>query len=212
MSLSLAILRDELRNYLGQNSTQLDDTSADRLLNLSWWAISAQLRFNEREATDSFTTTAGTDEYDIPVDTSAIQRVTIQGPDDTDWTPLIKIDDWNMFEKKDDEEQDYPTHYSRRNDKFILWPNPNDEYDVRVKYLRTLDDIQSSGPDAPQEWHEVILWGAVARGFFAVGDWTRGNQAQQQQATYISQLDTQETKDREDRSMSGLKVLRRRYP
>lgn len=212
MSLSLANLRAELRTHLGKNSNQLPDADADKLLNRSWWAISAQLRFNEREAIDSFTTTAGTDEYDIPVDSSAIQAVTIQGPDETDWNRLNRIDDWNMFAKKEDSEQDYPTHYSRRNNKFVLWPNPDNEYDVRVKYLRTLDDIQSSGPDAPQEWHEVVLWGAVARGFFADADWTRGNQAQQQQATYISQLDTQETRDREDRSMSGVKVYRRRYP
>ena len=212
MSLTLALLRADLRDHLGKNSSALSDTDADRLLNRAWWPLSAQLRFNERETTDTFTTTAGTDSYDIPADSDAVQRVVIQGPTDTDWEPLTKIDDWNMFEKPDDEDQDRPSHYSRRNNQFILWPNPDDAYTVRVKYLRTLDDIQSSGPEVPQEWHEVILWGAIARGFFADGDWTRGNQAQQQQATYITQLDTQETREREDRSLSGLKVLRRPYP
>ena len=212
MSLSLAQLREELRRYTGKNSTQLPNADADLLLNFSWWALSSQLRFNERETTAIFTCVAGTDAYAIPVDNSAIQRVVIQDPSDSDWTALVKIDDWNMFEMKDDVDQDTPTHYSRRDESFILWPNPDRAYAVRVKYLRSLADIEATGPDAPREWHEVILWGAIARGFFSDGDWARGKEAQAQQVTYLNSLDTEEVKDREDRPMSGVRVYKRRYP
>jgi hypothetical protein len=212
MSLSLAQLREELRRYTGKNATQLPNADADLLLNFSWWALSSQLRFNERETEASFTCVAGTESYAIPADHSAIQRVVIQGIDETDWHALVKIDDWNMFELKDDTETERPTHYSRRDALFILWPNPDAAYDVRVKYLRSLADIEASGPDAPREWHEVILWGAIARGFFSDGDWARGKEAQAQQIMYLNSLDTEETKDREDRPMSGVRILKRRYP
>jgi hypothetical protein len=212
MSLTLALLRADLRDHLGKNSTNLPDADADRLLNRTWWALASQLRFNERDATDTFTTVAGTESYAIPTDSEAIQRVTIQDLDATNWEPLIKIDDWNMFTLKDDTEQEFPTHYARRGDEFILWPNPDEAYEVRVKYLRTLDDIQASGPETPQEWHEVILWGAIARGFFSFGDWDRGSKAQAQQAIYIQSLDTEEIRDTEDRAFSGMRVIKRSYP
>ena len=212
MSLSLAILREDLRSHLGQDSTDLPDAQADRLLNRSWWAIASQLRFNEKDAETSFITVPGTQTYSIPPDSDAIQRVVIQGADDSGVDPLIKISDWNMFALKDDEDTERPTHYSRRDGEFILYPIPDAEYTVYVKYLRTLADIESSGPDAPQEWHEVVLWGAVSRGFFIRGDWNRGNLAQNQQALYLQSLSTQNERETVDRPYSGMKVLRRRYP
>jgi hypothetical protein len=212
MSLTLALLREDLRDHLGKNSSTLDNTAADRLLNRTWWALAAQLRFNERDAEHTFTTVDGTDTYALPTDSEAIQRVVIQDTDSSGWEPLTRIDDWSMFPLKDDTDESLPTHYSRRGDDFILWPCPGDEYDVRVKYLRTLADIEASGPDAPQEWHEVILWGAVARGFFADGDYDRGTKAQAQQALYIQSLDTEEVRETEDRVYSGIRVLKRKYP
>lgn len=212
MSLTLALLREDLRDHLGKNSTNLPNDAADRLLNRAWWAISSQLRFNERDAEDTFTTVAGTDSYDIPADSDAIQRVVIQDTDSSTWEPLTKIDDWNMFAKKDDTDQSFPTHYSRRGSDFILWPCPNGAFEVRVKYLRTLDDIQASGPETPQEWHEVILWGAIARGYFSFGDWDRGSKAQAQQALYIASLDTEEVRETEDRVYSGVRIIKRKYP
>ena len=213
MSLSLTILREDLRTHLGMDIDDLPNTDADRLLNRAWWALSSQLRFSEKDAVHTFSTVAGTEEYPLPTDSDAIQKVVIREPSqDDEWTPLINIADWNMFALQAEEPQQQPTHFSRRGSDFILWPTPDQVYDVRVKYLRTLADIQASGPEAPQEWHEVILWGAVSRGFYSIGDWTRGQQAQAQQSLMIQSLDTQETKDYEDRVFSGLQVYRRRYP
>lgn len=190
----------------------LPDNDADLLLNRSWWTVSSQLRFYERDGTYSFVTVAGTDTYALPTDSDVIQRVILQESSEDAWEPLTNITDWNMFDLKDDSSQERPTHYSIRGSNFILWPNPDNVYNVSVKYLRTLADIQASGPDAPQEWHEVILWGAISRGFFARGDWNRGTAAQNQQAIFLQTLDTQETKNQEDHIYSGLRVIRRRYP
>lgn len=212
MSLSLAILRQDLRLHLGMDDLDLPNADADLLLNRAWWMLSSQLRFSEKDAVYTFSTVSGTESYALPTDSDAIQKVILQESGEDAWDTLTNISDWNMFELKDQETEGRPTHYSRRGSNFILWPNPDNVYDVRVKYLRTLADIQASGPDAPQEWHEVILWGAVSRGFYAIGDWTRGQQAQAQQSLLIQSLDTQETKEHEDRVFSGLRVYRRRYP
>jgi hypothetical protein len=213
MSLSLTLLRDDLRTHLGMDVVDLPDLDADRLLNRSWWAMSSQLRFSEKDATHSFNTVAGTNSYALPTDSDAIQKVIIQPDGEEDWASLSKINDWNMFTlSANTEDEGFPTHYSRRDYNFILWPTPDDVYPASVKYLKTLQDIQSSGPEAPQEWHEVVLWGAISRGFFARGDWARGNAAQAQQAIYLQALDTHEDRDQEDKIYSGLRPLRRRYP
>lgn len=190
----------------------LPNTDADQLLNRSWWTISSKLRFFERDGTYSFVTVAGTDSYPLPTDSDVVQRVIVQEAGDDDWEPLTNISDWNMFDQQQTSSEDRPTHYSLRGSSIILWPNPDKVYSVSFKYLRTLADIQASGPDAPQEWHEVILWGAISRGFFARGDWNRGTAAQNQQAIFLQTLDTQETKNQEDHVYSGFQVLRRRYP
>lgn len=214
MSLTLALLREDLRTHLGMDSSDLDDTDADRLLNRSWWSVSSQLRFKERDGTHNFDTVAGTRSYNWASDMDAVQRIILRKNGEDEFEPLAKIDDWNMFAMRDDnsEFQERPTQYSLRNNTIIFDPVPDDIYNVSVKYLKTLADLQSSGPDAPQEWHEVILWGAISRGFFSRGDWSRGTAAQNQQLTYMAALDTQETKSQEDRTYSGFRVIRRRYP
>lgn len=214
MSLTLALLREDLRTHLGMDSNDLDDTDADRLLNRSWWSVSSQLRFSERDGTYNFDTVAGTRSYSWASDMDAVQRVVAKRSDEDTYGPLAKIDDWNMFAMRDDDSgvEGRPVRYSLRENNIILDPVPDDVYNVSVKYLKTLADLQSSGPDAPQEWHEVILWGAISRGFFSRGDWNRGTAAQNQQLAYMAGLDTQETKSQEDRVYSGFRVIRRGYP
>ena len=165
MSLSLADLRSDLRIHTGKGAS-LSDGEADQLLNRAWWPLAAQLKFSEKDAEFTFTTVSGTQEYSFPSDSDSVQRVVVYDSDSQEWVPLVKQDDWNMFAKQDNDEDAFPVYYSRRNDQFIFFPVPDDEYDVRVKYQQTLADLQTSGPGVPQEWHEVILWGAVARGFF----------------------------------------------
>jgi hypothetical protein len=212
MSLSLALLREDLRIHLGMDETDLPDVETDRLLNRSWWPMAATLRFAERDATTTFDTVASTSAYDIPVEVDSVQKVIAKKEGETSFYSLIKITDWNMFELKDTEDEDRPKYYSRRGSDFILYPTPDAVYNIEVKFLQTLDDIQSSGLDVPQEWHEVVLWGAISRGFFVRGDWNRGKEAQNQQAIYLQSLDTQDAKEHEDSIYSGLRPIRRRYP
>lgn len=217
MSLTLDLLREDLRTHLGMDSNDLDDTDADRLLNRSWWAVSAQLRFKERESVTLMGLAAGEDLVTLPSFMDAIQRIVIipsSEADDGEYTPVEKIADWNMLELQNTnaELRGKPTVYSLRQQNIVFSPVADIDYTIRVKHLRTLSNIASSGPGVPREWHEVILWGAISRGFFARGDWNRGTASQNQQLAYMAGLDTQETKSQEDRVYSGFRVIRRRYP
>lgn len=214
MSYTLALLRTDLRSHLGQDETDLDNTAADRLLNRSWWFLCAKVRFSEKDAETSVTTTAGTREITLTIDEDAIQRLVIYNSTSETYPPLQKIDDYTMFGERSDDENAWsiPTRYSRRDSDLILDPVPNDEYTILIKYLREIEDIESSGPVIPREWHEVILWGAIARGFFARGDLSRGERYLNFTHNFINTLDTQEEKEVEDRPLSGFKVLRRKYP
>lgn len=196
------------------DSDDLPDANAERLLNRSFWALTAKLRFNIQEAETSFTTTEGTESYITPADEESVQRVMLYDESAGDYTYLIKIDDWNMFPKASDNtaNEGPPTHYSRRNDDFILYPVPDDTYTIRVKYRATLSDIQTSGTSLPREWDEVILYGAIYRGFMLRGDFNRADKAEAKYATMLNMLDTDEEKEVEDRRFSGMKPMRRRYP
>lgn len=213
MSYTLALLREDLRTTLGMDSTELDNTATDRLLNRSWWELQSAVRFSEGEGETTLTLVDGTAEYDMPTsDIMAIQSVVLQEIDADDYNRLIRIDDWNMFAKRDDVDTDVPTHYSRRNDQLIFWPCPDEAYSVLIKYRKTLQDIQTTGPEIPQEWHELILWGAASRGFDLRGDVNRAQVFRNKQATSINFLKPQEIKETEDLRYSGFKPLRRKYP
>ncbi len=125
---------------------------------------------------------------------------------------MIRIDDWNMFPRRNDTDLAEPTHYSRRNDELVFWPNPDAEYTIRIKYRKTIEDLQTAGPEIPQEWHELILWGAINRGLVLRGDLNRAQVFRNMQAESLQLLDTQETKELEDVRYSGFMSIRPRYP
>ena len=213
MSYTLALLREDLRTSLGMDSTELDDTVTDRLLNRSWWEMQSAVRFSEGEGETTLSLVDGTREYAMPTsDIMAIQSVILQEIDADTYNRLIRIDDWNMFPLRNDEDTGLPTHYSRRDDEFVFHPCPDDAYSVRIKYRKTLQDLQTSGPEIPQEWHEVILWGAVSRGFDLRGDTNRAQIYRNKQAMSLQVLTPQEEKELEDVRYSGFMPLRRRYP
>ncbi len=195
------------------DSDDLPTTNADRLLNRSYWWLLAKLRFKAQETETSFTTVAEQRAYADVVDVEAVQSIAYHLADGSEdaYDPLIKIDDWNMFPQRDDEVTGRPTHYSRRGDDLIFYPNPDAAYTVRVKLRATLVDIQSSGTELPREWDEVILMGAVYRGYFLRGDINRSEKFRVEWMSLVNSLPTDEEKEMEDVRYSSFKVIRPRY-
>ena len=214
MNLSLQVLRDELREHLGVDSTELDDTAADRLLNRSWWQVADDFDFKEKETSRTYNTVIGTLSYAAAADVNGIQNVSIEDVDSkqhellSPMTLLVYesgfVDNTNARGK--------PTNYIPRGSNIILYPTPDKVYEITEYYWKTLADLVSTGPTIPQAWHEIILMGTVQRGFIRLGDYNRANGARSLKVELLNTKESRETKEKADRPYAGLVVLRPRYP
>ncbi len=66
-------------------------------------------------------------------------------------------------------------------------------------------------PDIPQQWHELILMGAIYRGYKRIGDYPRANQALAHWERKVAQVKPVEQKEEADSHFSGLEVIGRDY-
>lgn len=211
MGLSLVQLEDSLRKHLGVDSLELDNTAADLLLNRSAWEVFDIFDFREKEAEAVLTTISGTSTYTVPADLNALQGVAINNS--LDWDALSKNELLEFEENLSDRVDSYgiPTTYTRRGSSIVLSPTPNAAFSLRVKYWKTLSDLANTGPDIPESWHEIILYGAIWRGFAEFGDYNRSQSASLMQAKLISPKKTVEQKEKFDTRTAGLDVMRRPY-
>lgn len=217
MPLSITVLRTELREHLGLDEDELDSTAADALLNRSWWEVMDKLDFREKESKTTFDTVIGTPNYDMPMGYDALLMLSISGADETD-TLRVQLDrsDQKIYEQEHDEAVTAyakPTKYHRYNDGIWLAPTPDKVYTINVNYLTTLEDLSNSNatPPIPQSWHEIILYGAVWRGFMRIGDYNRKQAAQQTQIGLINSMSPVSSKEEFDSSLAGLNFIRRAY-
>lgn len=214
MSLSLQNLRDELREHLGVDSTDLDDVAADRLLNRSWWQVADDFDFKEKETSRTYNTVIGTLLYASAADINGLQAVAIEDPysqqhDLLDPMTLLVyesgfVDNINARGK--------PRKYVTKGNAIILYPTPDKVYEITEHYWKTLADLVVGGPTIPQAWHEIILMGAVQRGFIRDGDYSRANGARSLKVELLNTKESRESKEKADRPYAGLKMLRPRYP
>lgn len=214
MGLSLQVLRDKLRKHLGDLDTNdLSNADADLLINQSAWEVFDLFDFRDKAASTTITTISGTNTYTLPVDLEGLQSVSIKDINSLDYMPLKQEEVLEYEENLSDrtDSQGEPDSYLRRGSSIILNPIPNDVWSLRVAYQRTLSDIAANGPTIPQPWHEVILYGAVWRGFLEFGDYNRGEAMKKVQATLINPKETTEQKEKYDYREAGLTVKRRPY-
>lgn len=238
MPLSITVLRTELRDHLGLNEDELPAEDADSLLNRSWWEIMDKFDFREKESKTSFQTVAGQYIYPMPQGYDALQVLSIGGSnnnnllggqfylnggsflnpttsEDTDHVKLNRVDDKWFESEYDDAVEAYakPEDYYRYGSGIVLSPTPDTVYNINVSYLTTLADLSITNaiPPIPQSWHEVILYGAVWRGFMRIGDYNRKQAAQQTQIGLINSMTPVAAKEEFDSSMAGLQFVGRPY-
>lgn len=210
--LSLATLRTEVLSELGIDSDDLDasgSTELDLLINRSWWEIMDKFDFREKEASSTFDTVSGTSEYDIvaeidPIIWDALQNVSINDPDSEQQTNLIaKTIQWYRANYNANTElYAMPTNYIRSNNNIILFQTPDDAYTITLDHLAILADVPSAGPQCPQSWHEVIMYGAVWRGHMKFRDYNSANAVKAHQISLIATSQTNSGK--EDKMASKL--------
>ena len=215
MGLSQVQLRSELREHLGGiDNVELIDADADVLLNRSWWEIADLFNFREKETTRTYPTVIGTAAYASASDLEGLQEVSIEDINSQARSLLSPMSEL-LYESdfvNNTTSRMKPTNYVRRGTGITLWPTPDKAYTITEYYWKTLADIAAGGVTIPQAWHELILYGAVYRGFARAGDYNRSRAAKTMQMELMSIKETQPTKEKIDRPHAGVRVLRPRYP
>lgn len=210
MGFTVDELVEELRSHLGLDSDELDDAAALFLLNRSYWEVLNRFPLREKEKTATFQTVASTYSYELPAEFDALRLISIEDLNDQSHTPLNRLTSFryeSLYQNATDAEAK-PTDYLREGTCIKLWPTPDDSYTITIKYWANLDDLStgSTEPDVPREWHEVILYGAVHRGFIKLKDFAQANAIKAQQSILINNLVMVEAEEEGDSHLSGLDV------
>lgn len=221
MTLSLANLRSELLSHLGVDVTDFPNgnTDLDLLINRSWWEIMDKLDFREKEAVSSYNTIVNQRLYAIGTVfgsnvMDAIRKIAIEQEEDEKELVLdqMTLDVYNnLYNNDNTNAAAQPTHYIRDGSSFYLYPTPDAIYSLTLYYQAILADIPSGGPVIPQSWGEVILYGAIWRGFLKLGDTNRGYSFKKTQMDLINTSTPVKAKELMDDPRAHLEVLGRDY-
>lgn len=206
--------RDEFRAHVGVDEYDMDNTIVDRILNQSWWEIADTFNFREKETSRMYNTVAGTFSITAASDIEGLQQISIQDRNSSQHTllePMTLLTYETEFTDTTTS-RGKPTHYVRRGSTIILYPTPDNVYEITEYYWKTLSDIAVGGVTIPQSWNEVILYGAVQRGFARLGDYNRSRAAKGMQMEIMGTKETVPTKERTDLHYAGVQMIRPRYP
>lgn len=219
MGISTASLITDLRVHLGNlDIGELDDDAALLLLNRSYWEVLDKFPFREKEVTATFTTTIGKRNYTVPSPFEALRQLSIKDPETNELIVLDRETIYTHEETRDTDTEEYgmPQRYVREGRAIRLNPTPDKEYEFTIKYWTVLSDLDTSPTvvnlDIPQSWHEIILFGAVWRGFLQLRDFTASQQYKIQQTALINSAVPVEAKEEFDSHKAHLEVLGRDYP
>lgn len=211
MGMTVDNLVEELRGHLGLDEDELDDPAALLLLNRSYWDILNKFPMREKEKVATFDTVDGTALYELPVPSfEAVRLVSIEDLNDEQHTPLNRLTAFRyeqLYSNSTDTEAK-PTDYLREDNCIRFYPTPDDAYTITIRYWANLDDLVAgiSEPDIPREWHEVILFGAVWRGYAKLKDTVQMNAFKAQQILMINGIVPVEAKEEGDSHESGVEV------
>ena len=213
--LSLPTLRAELRKHLGQDEDDLPDDDADLLLNRTYWEILEKFHVRETESSTTFTTVASQREYELPPSFESLRVSSFVDPDSGQHTKLdrISIKEYENIYSDDTDEEGPPTKYFRGNSAIVLWPTPDDVYSIVIHYNTQLDDLSDDNvdPALPKSWQEMVLMGAVWRGFLQVNDYVKAKMASATYSQMVSTAVPVESKEEWDSSTAGVSVRGREY-
>lgn len=217
MAFDLIAMRLKVRKPLGidPDDTDLTDTQIDEYLNLSYWEIQDKFPFREKERTATFETVAGTRVYPMPEPYEALKSLAIQDEFSGQFTKLIRMDtdDYENRYNSDESSQSVPTHYTREDCFFRLWPTPDAIYTMSMKRTITLEDLGGSQllPEIPRAWWEIIVDGAVWRAFKDFGDFDRMQAVKAGQIASLNSMVSVESKEEGDSRESSVVVIRPSY-
>jgi len=219
MGLTLAELREDIYDNLGMDASDISAGKIDQYLNRSYWELTKKLKFRQADAQVILTMVTGQNTYpisDYVSDFDSIRHITILEYPNTQnlWSEVTQTDYTNLMDIEDgtNTSQISPSKYARYENNIVFNSVPSNAYSVKIFYRKSLGNILSAGPSIPEEWHEALVYGAVARAWRAEGSDMKSNQAAAYQFQLISTMIETETKENRDYSHSTAKILRARYP
>jgi hypothetical protein len=94
-----------------------------------------------------------------------------------------------------------------------LWPTPDDVYTITIKYNTVLEDLSddNASSNLPHQWDEIILYGAVWRGWIKLGDTEKAKEIKGFWTSLFSGLKPVESKEEVDTHYAALNAMRPDY-
>lgn len=215
--LDLDTMLTELREHLGVDELDLSDTPAILLINRSFAEVTNKLKIRAKEVTATFPTEVGVRLYAVPTAFEALRSLSITTLDTLQHYILKRMTP-NHYEDVYNEtvdEQAIPTHYVREADCIRLWPTPDDVYTITIKYYKFLNDLLDptiTSLGVQKNLEEIVLMGAIYRGFVRLGFWDRANAARSHQSSLIDGAKMVEEIEETDNRYSGFEVILPEYP
>lgn len=209
MTIQVSILRTELRDHTGDDTTSLDNDGCDLLLNRSYWELIDKFPFREKEAAATFSYVDGTRLYDVPTSFEAVRHIIVIDDDD-DMHVRLKQMDLEVYHQKyvaNTDNEGKPEYYIRYNDQFYAYPTPDEAYSGVIEYWKTLTDLSDyQDPELPQVWHEIILYGAVWRRLLEFRELLAAREFKNHQIALINSTSPVQAKEEADTSLAHVEV------
>jgi len=215
MTIALSTLRTEVREALAMDITDLPNATVDLLLNRTYWELLEKFHIRETESSTTLTTNQGQREYLLPPDFESLRISAIIDPETSQHHKLsmFSVKEYEVLQNDDVDYESRPTNYFRANESLILWPTPDAIYTVILHYRQTLADLSDTNTSAslPKSWQELLVFGAIFRGWLRVNDYDRANSMKAHYIAMINSMVPQESKEESDTSTAGLQLLGREY-
>lgn len=217
MGLSVQALRDNLRDLTGDDEDDLPDEKANMYLNMAWWELQEKVQFRENESIFEFPLVPGTNTYSpaqIVQRFDSILGIFMRKLEGTQYWKVIKKEYSDLQKEMNisGHFEDAPLYYARYNSNIVFLPVPNDVYVCQLQFRSTLQDLADQDVIIPQAWHEFIYIGAGIRRFRDLGEYARASNLRTERDALAISLPDDPTKEFVDNSLSGVRVLKRRYP
>ena len=108
----------------------------------------------------------------------------------------------------DPDSESQPTHYFRESDDYILHPTPDKVRTLVIGYWGIFSNLSSSNtaPEMPQVWHEILLYGAIRRGWLRYNDFVRAQYWEALQMRALANIKPTQAKEEADSRLSGIDI------
>lgn len=161
----------ELESNLGSNALLTASSSAKskEFVNRVYLEMALQYDFYENQKTDTGSATVASTAT-VAVPTGARRILTVR--DTSNKIKLKKRDiDWYEDQDQSSDAEGAPEYWLRYGTNIILWPTPDDAYNLQIRYKTLPTALSADGdePFFPTEWHGALVLLATSRAAFWLG-------------------------------------------